>query len=256
MNAKFFGPPSTALAEPIERSFNGNHLMDTATKKQNPIRVLLVDDSVLTLHGLKIFLSKSRHIELVGFARTRAEAFDAIRAHQPDVVLLEVQVGHKSGIDLCRTIRESHPNIGVLVFTAHDDKNLLHSAIVAGAQGYLLKTAAADAVARSIEIIATGQAIVDHRLTQQVITWVRDGGWGEQKRGQDSCSKDDLQLLSFVALGKTNKEIARELNVALNVVGTRLQKIYKRLRITRRSEAARYYVRLETRLHGIEGSSN
>lgn len=96
---------------------------------------------------------------------------------------------------------------------------------------------------------------MDHRLTQQVITWVRDGGWIERERGQDHCSKDDLQLLSLVATGKTNKEIAQELNVLPSVVGTRLQKIYKRLRISRRSEAARYYVQLEKATHGRDGLS-
>jgi two-component system, NarL family, response regulator DevR len=132
-----------------------------------------------------------------------------------------------------------------LFFISHDNKDLLRAAILAGAQGYLLKTATADAVAKSIEIVATGQAIMDQQLTQQVITWVRDGGRSARESGKGNCSPDDLQLLSHVASGKTNKEIAQELNVAPNVVATRLQKIYKRLRISRRSEAARYYVHIE-----------
>lgn len=255
MNTKFLCHTSTELTEPRERSLNGNHLMDTSIRKPNPIRVLLIDDSVLTLHGLKTVLSKNSQLEIVGVATTRSESLAAIQTSSPHVVVLEVQVGQASGIDLCRAIRESHPNIGVLFFTAHDDKHLLHAAILAGAQGYLLKTAAADVVVKSIEIIATGEAIMDHRLTQQVITWVRDGGGTERERGQDHCSKDDLQLLSLVATGKTNKEIAQELNVPPSVVGTRLQKIYKRLRISRRSEAARYYVHREKATHGRDGLS-
>jgi two-component system, NarL family, response regulator DevR len=229
--------------------------MDTFTGRRKPIRVLLIDDSTLTLHGLKVFLATSRHIEIQGIARTPIEAFDAIRAHQPDVVMLEARVGQASGIDVCRAIRESHPNIGVLFFTAYDDKELLRAAIVADAHGYLLKGAAAETVVRSIEIIASGRAIMDQQLTQQVITWVRDGGWAERERGEDSCSKDDLQLLSFVASGKTNKEIAQELHIAPSVVTTRLQRIYKRLRISRRSEAARYYVHREKTTHGLESVS-
>lgn len=230
--------------------------MNTSTGIRQPIRVLLIDDSILAFHGLKTFLSKSSQIDIAAVARTRAEALAAIQAHRPHVVMLEVRVGQVSGIDLCRTIREAHPNVGVLFFTAHDDKNLLHSAILAGAQGYLLKTAAADAVAKSIEIVATGKAIMDEQLTQQVITWVRDGGGIGQERRLESCSKDDLQVLSLVATGRTNKEIAQELNIAASVVATRLQKIYKRLRISRRSEAARYYVHLENTMHGIERISH
>lgn len=224
--------------------------METPTGRRTRIRVLLIDGSILALHGLKTFLSKSRHIVIVGIANTKVEALAAIRTYRPDVVVLEARVGQASGIDLCGTIRESHPHIGVLFFTAHDDRNLLHSAILAGAQGYLLKTASADAVVRSIEIVSTGQAIMDHQLTQQVIAWVRDGGRAAEETGKDRCSKNDLRILSFVAAGKTNKEIAQELNISPGVVSTRLQKIYKRLKISRRSEAARYYVRLEKDMHG------
>ena len=229
--------------------------MGKLTGIREPVRVLLVDDSVLTLQGLKTFLSKNSHIDIVGIARTRADALAAIQTHRPNVVVLEVRVGQASGIDLCKTIRESHPNIGVLFFTAHDDKNLLHSAILAGAQGYILKTAPADTVAKSIQTVAGGQAIMDQQLTQQVITWVRDGAQAGQERIQYRCSKDDRQILSLVALGKTNKEIAQELNLAPRVVATRLQRIYKRLKISRRSEAARYYVQLEKVPHGLEGGS-
>ena len=209
------------------------------------IRVLLIDESMLTLHGLKVFVSKNHHIEVTGIATTCGEALTAIEAHRPDVVMLEVDVGRMSGIELCKKIREAHPNIGVLFFTAHDNKDLLRAAILAGAQGYLLKTAAADAVTKSIEIVATGQAIVDEQVTQQVITWIKDKGLAASGIGNGPCSRDDLRLLAYIASGKTNKEIAIELDVTQTVVATRLQKIYKRLRISRRSEAARYYVHLE-----------
>jgi two-component system response regulator DevR len=151
---------------------------------------------------------------------------------------------------------ESHPNIGVLFFTAHDDKELLRAAILADAHGYLLKGAAAEAVARSIEIVASGRAIMDQQLTQQVITWVRDGGLAGQERIPYCCSKEDRQLLSLVALGKTNKEMAQELDLVPRVVATRLQRIYKRLKISRRSEAARYYVQLEKDRLGLEDVSH
>ena len=230
--------------------------MEHSMGRRQPVRVLLVDDSILTLHGLKTFLSKSSHIDIVGVAKNRAEALAAIQTHRPNVVVLEVRVGQASGIDLCRTIRESRLNIGVLFFTAHDDKDLLHSAILAGAQGYLLKTAAAEVVVKSIEIVATGEAMIDHRLTQHVIAWVRDGGEATQEGTHGKCSKDDLRLLSLVASGKTNKEIAKRLNVSPNIVAARLQRIYKRLKISRRSEAVRYYVHyvhLEKGTYGFEG---
>ncbi|NGZ02078.1 MAG: hypothetical protein CV090_03385 [Nitrospira sp. WS238] len=234
-----------AIAEEARRSFDRNQTMSRSGRAQKSIRVLLVDDSMLTLHGLKVFLAKSSHIEVVGLVSSPSEVLTTIQIHRPDVVMMEVEVGRMNGIDLCKKIRSAHPYIGVLFFTDHDNKELLRAAIVAGAQGYLLKTAAADAVAKSIEIVASGQAILDHQLTEHVIAWVKNKGSAVFGTAKRICSAEDLELLSYVASGKTNREIALELDVTTSIVATRLQRIYKRLRISRRSEAARYYVRLE-----------
>ncbi len=224
---------------------SGESWMQKTIRPQHPIRVLVIDDSSLALHGLRAFFSGSRHIQIVGVASTRSEALHAVQANSPDVVMLEVRVGHESGIDLCVAIREAHPNVGVLFFTTHDDKDTLRSAIMAGAQGYLLKSATAESITKSIEIVASGNAIMDQRLTQQVIGWLQKGSPRVQDGSKPACSHEDLKVLSLVAAGKTNKEIGQELNVPSTVVASRLQKIYKRLRISRRSEAARYYADLE-----------
>jgi two-component system response regulator DevR len=229
----------------MELSQNRNRSVERSTSIQKQVRVLLVDDSIFALHGLRMFLSQSSNIVVVGTARTDAEAFAAIWISQPDVVVLDVQIGRISGIDLCRRIRESDPRIAVLFFSAFDDGRFLHSAILAGAQGYLLKSASPQAVVRSIEIVSSGQAIIDQRLTGQVLMWVRDRMWAAQPKDIEGCSADDERLLACVAAGKTNKETAQELNISLNVVNARLQRIYKRLRISRKSGAASYFVRLE-----------
>lgn len=224
---------------------SGESWMQKTIRRKNPIRVFMIDDSSLALHGLRAFFSGSGQIEIVGVASTRSEALLAIQANSPDVVMLEVQVRHESGIDLCSAIREAYPNIGVLFFTTHDDKDTLRSAIMAGAQGYLLKSATAESITKSIEIVASGNAIMDQRLTQQVIGWLRNGNAPVQDRAKPACSNEELKMLSLVASGKTNKEIGQELKIPPTIVASRLQRIYKRLRISRRSEAARYYADLE-----------
>lgn len=210
-----------------------------------PIRVLVIDRSVITLQGLRDFFSRNRHVTVIGLAGTRQEALQAIHAEQPDLVLVEVQVGQDSGIEICRTIRDSHPQVKVLFFTAQDDKDILRAAIMAGAHGYLLKSATAESVTKSLEVVASGGAIVDQLLTEQLIQWFRGGSTPDHGRWKETCSREERHLLSLVASGKTNKEIGLDLNVAHTVVASRLQKIYKRLRISRRAEAARYYMDLE-----------
>jgi two-component system response regulator DevR len=229
----------------LTKPLPNGHRAERSTGNRKPVRVLLVDDSIFALHGLRTILSQSSNIVVVGTAINDVEALATIRVSKPDVVVLETEVGRTSGIDLCRRIRESHPKIRVLFFAAFDDSRFLRSAILAGAQGYLLKTASPQAVVRSIEIVSAGQAIIDRQLTGQVLMWVRDETMAARREDIPGCSAEDRRLLSFVAAGKTNKEIARELDVSPYVVTTRLQRIYKRLKITRKSGAASYFMQLE-----------
>jgi len=179
-----------------------------------------------------------------------------VRTCQPDVVVLDVRVGPTSGITLCRVIRESYPNTAVLFFTSDDDRHTLQSAILAGAQGYLLKGASEEAIVKGIEIVAAGQAIMDQRLTPQLLAWVRDGKRTTPRERVEDCSIADRRILSLIAAGKSNKEIARELNVTPGAVTARLRAVYKRLKISRRSEAVRYFVQWEKGLCGHTNHSH
>lgn len=223
--------------------------MDLVPQRDEPIRVLLIDVSAIVLHGLKEALSKQNRTVVAGTARSELEAQQALQTCRPNVVILDVEVGCTSGINLCRTIHQSHPNVGVLFFTAKDDANLLRSAIGAGARGYLLKSASVEVLLKSIEAVAIGRAMVDPDLTHQVLAWIRDGvGVASQYSLADS-TVEDLSLLSRVAAGKTNKDIAQELDVDQSVIASRLQRIYKHLRISRRAEAVSYFLKYERERH-------
>jgi two-component system, NarL family, response regulator DevR len=125
------------------------------------IRVLLVDESEGVLHEMQSILAKNENITIVGMARTQAEAMAAARECRPDVVLLDVQVGSASGIDLCKIIRRTFPKTAVLFLTACHDAKLLRSAIRAGAQGYVLKSCMNGDLANYIAIVAEGNAVID-----------------------------------------------------------------------------------------------
>lgn len=213
-------------------------------------RVVLVNDSNFVLEGLQVALSKSSRILVAGTARTEGDAIALVQTCQPAVVVLDVRVGRANGISLCEGIRESYPNTAVLFFTADDDKHILRSAVLAGAQGYLLKGASEETILKSIEIVAAGQAIMDQRLTQQLLAWVRDERRTAQRERVEPCSSADRRILSLLAAGKSNKEIAGELNLTPNAVTARLRAVYKRLKISRRSEAVRYFVKWEEGFFG------
>lgn len=224
-------------------------MMDLAPQREQPIRILLIDASAIILHGLKEALSKQNGIVVAGTAHSDVEAQQALQTCRPHVVILDVAVGRTSGINLCRTIHQSHPNVGVLFFTAEDDANLLRSAISAGARGYLLKSASVEAILKSIEAVAIGWAMVDPDLTHQVLTWIRDGVGVPSQYSLADSTVEDLTLLSRVAAGKTNKAIALELDVDQSVIASRLQRIYKRLRISRRAEVVSYFLKYDRKRH-------
>lgn len=184
----------------------------------------------------------SPHVRVVATAQSTVDALSALEICRPTVVVSEVQVGRASGIDLCRTIRESYPKTRVLFFTDRDDQHLLRSAILAGAQGYLLKKASAEAVVRGIEIVSEGMAVMDPQLTPHIISWVREQGKGIPFQRLNESSEDEIRVLTLMSAGKTNKEIAHELKISLGRLSTRLRALYKRLNISRRAEATNYYV--------------
>ena len=215
--------------------------MAQSTKIQEQVRVLLVDASLFVLHGMQEVLAKSRHIRVVGTAQSTEDALAAVRTCRPTLVVSEVEVGRASGIDLCRTIRESYPKISVLFFTNRDDQRLLRSAIRAGAQGYLLKKAPAKEVVRGIEVVSEGMAVMDPQLTPHIMGWIREQGRDSPLQRLNECSEDDLRVLALMSAGKTNKEIAHQLNISLGRLSTRLRSLYRRLNISRRAEATRYY---------------
>lgn len=187
---------------------------------------------------MSALLTQRNGICVVATAGSEAEVYAALRTCLPDVVVLEVQVGPASGIDIAKTIRESHPNIRIVFFTAHAATHLLHTAVLAGVHGYLIKTVSGEVLAKSIEAAHVGQAVIDDRLTKHVIQWIRDGAQTVPGETVEGCRDEELKLLAHSAAGKTNNEIAQELRIQPKVVATRFQRIYKRLRISRRSEAA------------------
>lgn len=216
-----------------------------APERQTPIRVLLVDDSPLVRQGLKAFLRHARTVSVVGEAGTKDDALVAVRRCHPDVVVLETRLKDGSGIELCRAIRHTFKNVSVLFLTAYEERDLLRSALRAGAHGFLKKGAPGPTIVESIETVANGGAILDSAVISEVMNWLRQYELGASSSTQGDLSQDDLQMLSLIASGKTNKEIGHLLKLEPSTVRSRLKQLYRRLRISQRSEAASHFVKIK-----------
>ena len=210
-----------------------------------PISVLLVEDHEIVRVALRTLLERAEGIQVVGdTGRTAGAATEEAVRLKPDVVLMDVQLPDGSGIDACREIRSSLPNTRVLFLTSFADESTIAAAVFGGADGFLHKEIGRATLLRAIRTVAEGRSILDPAVTRTVLNRLRT----LQAEGKgEPLSDQERRVLALVAEGKTNKEIAALLQLSDKTVKNYLSNVYEKLQITRRSQAAAFYVRHSTR---------
>lgn len=215
-----------------------------------PIRVLLVDDHEVVRMGLRTALARTKTIQVEGEAGTAADAVAQACRVKPDVVLMDLRLPDRSGIEACREIRTACPDTRVLFLTSYSDEDAVTASILAGAYGYLLKEIGAESLVRAVESVAAGHSIMDPSLAQRALTRMQsksERATGaikkEEEEEEEQLSAQEQRVLALVAEGKTNKEIAAALNLSDKTVKNYLSHIFQKLQITRRSQAAAYFTR-------------
>jgi DNA-binding NarL/FixJ family response regulator len=180
-------------------------------------------------------------LKVVGQASRKDDAKKLVLRLKPDVVLLDIRLPDGSGVDAARDILAACPNTRVLFLTSFADDHTVLEAILSGAQGYILKDIASAALIRAIKTVASGQALIDPRLTKNTLHWLKNvyAQPGQSKR--PLLSPQEQRLLPLVAQGMTNKEIADHLQLSEKTVKNYLANIYSKLNIGRRSQIAAFY---------------
>ncbi|MGD9853242.1 MAG: response regulator [Nitrospirales bacterium] len=207
------------------------------------IRLLLVDDHEVLRLGLKALFTDTSDIQVVGEAGTRAAAVSEANRLNPDVVLMDVRLPDGSGIEACREIRNSLPATRVLFLTSFVDDEAVMATIMAGAKGFLLKEISGDELIRAVKTVAEGQSILDPATTKRVLTTMQHLSISSTDGRKESLAPQELKVLTLVAEGQTNKEIATALGLSDKTVGHYLENIFQKLQVTRRSQAAAEFVR-------------
>lgn len=205
--------------------------------------VLLVDDHEVVRVGLRSLLSREPTIEVVGEAGTAAEAVAQAARLQPDVIIMDVRLPDRSGVEACREIRSTDPNIQIIMLTSHADEDAVFNSIMAGASGYLLKQVQGREVVRAVETVATGQSLLDPAVTQKVLEKVKKLATGRGTGEISQLSVQEQKVLALVAEGKTNREIARALGLSDKTIKNYLSHVFEKLNISRRAEAAAFFAR-------------
>lgn len=204
------------------------------------IRVLLVDDSILVREGLRAILGthgRPRGIEVVGEAGTVADAIAEANRLKPNLVLLDIRLPDGSGLVACREILKVQPTTRILILTSVASDELIHQAVVAGAQGYLMKEIDPDGLMSAIVKAAAGKSVLTPEVTERVMRLLREGSSGSAVVGLAALSPQERKVLELVAEGLTNKEVADRLKLSDNTVKNYLVNVFEKLQVKRRSHA-------------------
>ncbi|MFB6260331.1 MAG: response regulator, partial [Thiohalorhabdaceae bacterium] len=199
------------------------------------MRVFLVDDHSLFRGGLESLLEKRDDLEVVGTASSGAEALQRIPVMAPDVVLLDLKMPGMDGLTALKELVAAGIEARVVMLTVSDDEEDLVAALRAGAAGYLLKDAEPDELNRSLDRVLAGETVITPRLTGSLAAAVRSGDEVECAADPlEELTPRELEILRHIALGKSNKVIARELDISPDTVKLHVKNLLRKLDVSSR----------------------
>ncbi|MEI2653512.1 MAG: response regulator transcription factor [Microthrixaceae bacterium] len=209
------------------------------------IRVFLLDDHEVVRRGVADLLGMEDDIEVVGEAGTAEQAVSRILATAPDVAILDVQLPDGSGVEVCREVRSVRPELVCLMLTSFAEDEALFEAIMAGAAGFVLKQVKGSDLVDSVRKVAGGESLLDPRTTQRVLERIRRAP--EEDERLKGLTPQEKRILSLLAEGRTNRQIADEMFLAEKTVKNYVSNLLSKMGMSRRTEAAVYAARLAER---------
>ena len=213
-----------------------------------PIRVLLVDDHSLFRSGIRSLLQRHADFDVVGEAADGVEGIKRARQLQPDVVLLDLHMPGMSGVETLQLMREDCPDTAIIMLTVSEQSDDLALAMRAGARGYLIKNIETDYLLRAIRRAAAGETVVAEAMTGKLVAQLQAGSAERPVSDLDKLTPREKDILACLALGESNKFIARKLDLAESTVKIHVQNVLKKLKLSSRVQAAVFAV--EHRLMG------
>jgi len=202
------------------------------------IRLLICDDQEVVREGLRTILGGVPGIEVVGVASSGAEAVEAVPVLQPDLVLMDLNMPIKNGVQATREITASHPEVKILVLTTYDAESWVVDAIRAGAAGYLLKDAPREQLVGAIKGTVAGKAHVDPAVAGGLLALVAAGDGGPPSVLADDLSDRERDVLRLLGKGMSNRDIAEQLFLSEGTVRNYVSAVLAKLQVADRTQAA------------------
>jgi DNA-binding NarL/FixJ family response regulator len=204
---------------------------------KDTVRVLIADDHPLFREGMRGRLDRVADIAVVGEAGNGDEAVELTRKLEPHVVLMDIKMPGLNGIEATREILRANPRVGVLMLTMFEDDDSVFAAMRAGARGYLLKDSGGEGVVYAIRAVTSGEAVFGPGVAERIIGFFSAPRSPAPQRAFPELTEREEEILSLVAQGKGNQEIARQLFVSLKTVRNHVSNILLKLQVADRAQA-------------------
>lgn len=206
------------------------------------VNVLIAEDHTLVREGTRQLLEK-KGITVIGEAANGEEAVRMSRKLNPDLVLMDVSMPKLNGIEATRQIKETQPDVAVLVLTAYDDDQYVFALLQAGAAGYIMKDAHGDEVVSAVRAVANGESVLAPPIARKVLSRFSTPG-GASRTATSSLSDREMEVLRLAAKGLGNKAIADELHLSSRTVQVHLSSIFSKFGVASRTEAVLHALKI------------
>jgi len=203
------------------------------------IRVLLVDDHQLVRRGLAQLIHDTPGMEVAGEAGDGKDALDVLRSTQPDVVVLDLSMPGRGGLDVLQELRTQSPGSRVIILTMYPEEQYAIRSFREGAAAYLTKASAPEELIQAIRTVAAGKRYITPSVADRLATWLEDG---DQRLPHESLSSRELQVLMRIGAGKEVKEVAGELNLSIKTVSTYRSRILQKMNLATNAQLIRYAI--------------
>lgn len=214
-------------------------MTDEVESSAHSTRIMLVDDHEVVRAGLRSMLEAEADFEVVAEADTAADALLRARSYHPDVVVLDVRLPDRSGVEVCRDLRDEHPDMAVLMLTSFADDRALFDSIMAGAAGYVLKQIRGNDLVAGIRRVGSGESLLDPAVTTKVLDRLRHPETSGDAR-LARLTPTELRIVEMIADGMTNRAIGERIGLAEKTIKNYVSSILAKMHMSRRAEAAAY----------------
>ena len=207
------------------------------------IRLLLVEDHDVVRTGLRMLLETHPDLQIIGEASNGRELFACVSDLRPDIVLMDISLPDMSGIDATRRLKQIDPDVAVIALTIHEDEQYFFSMLQAGASGYVPKRAAPEDLITAIRSVHDGDVYIYPSLAKLMVSDFLSRAGGEAAREVNGLTPREMEVLRFLADGRTNDEIAAALVISPHTVARHRENLMRKLGLHSRSELVKYAIR-------------